>query len=129
MDIKPFTMNDYETVGNWWKAQGWPVISPTSLSDTGFIVYENEVQILAGWVYKTNSDICLLEFIVANPEVRGEQRDQAFDLLFNVVSEYAKIFKFKSIFTSVENKGLMKRLEKNDFKVMDKNMTNYLRSL
>lgn len=120
---------DYEIVKGWWEKHSWPVIPKASLSSTGFIVKDGTNSVLAGWVYHTNSDIAWLEFVISNPEIKGEIRDQAFDLLFNVTSEYAKVNNFKNIFTSVKHPNLMKRLEKNQFVKADENMTNFIRSL
>lgn len=130
MIIKLFDKStDYETVKTWWLAQNWPAVPESSLSTTGFIIKEGDQSLLSGWVYHTNSDIAWLEFIVANPEIKGEQRDEAFELFFSFVLNYAKIKNYKNVFTSVQHQGLMKRLEKNGFKKGDENMTNFIRSL
>lgn len=119
----------YEMIQEWWKAQAWPVIPVSSLSTVGFVVESEGKCLLAGWVYETNSDIALLEFMVANPEVKGDERNKAFDMLFKVSEEYCHFKKYKHIFSSVNNPSLIKRMEEKNFKVTDSGMTNLLRSL
>lgn len=129
MQIKLFDQNDYQEISKWWKEQNWPIIPVSSLSDCGFVVFDGDTKILAGWLYKTNSDIAWMEFIVGNPQVKGDKRNTAFDILFDTVIVFAKHHNFKHIFTSVQHEGLMKRLEKNGFNKTDSNMTNFIRSL
>lgn len=129
MKIQIYNNQNYEEICSWWKKQQWPVIPQESLSTSGFLVVNDNVNVLAGWVYETNSNIALLEFVVANPEIKGPQRDEAFELLFKTVDSYCKLRNFKFIFTMVRNESLMKRLENNSFQKTDQNMTHYMRSL
>lgn len=119
---------DYSDVCSWWQNQAWPVIPKEALSTTGFIVENNNQKILAGWVYHTNSNTALLEFLVANPEIKGDVRDEAFDAFFDVVFKYIELSNFKNIFMSVVHPKLKDRLEKVGFKKTDENVTNFVRS-
>lgn len=119
---------DYSDICSWWKKQAWPSIPKESLSTTGFIVENDNQKILAGWVYHTNSNTALLEFLVANPEIKGNERDAAFDAFFDVVFKYIELSNFKNIFMSVVHPKLKTRLEKVGFKKTDENVTNFIRS-
>lgn len=124
------TEKHYETACSWWKAYNWPCPPIHALSDTGVIVVDSDNQyITAAWIYETNSSIVLLEFIVANPEIKGEKRDQAFNMMMDSLEGYTKSRNFTSIFSSVSNNSLIKRLEKRDFQKTNENMTNFIRSL
>lgn len=118
---------DYSDICSWWEQHQWPIIPKEALSTTGFIVENENQKILSGWVYHTNSNTALLEFIVANPKIKGEDRDKAFDVFFDVVFKYVELSNFKNIFMSVIHPKLKTRLEKVGFKKTDDNVTNFVR--
>ena len=119
----------YQVICSWWKAHNWPCIPPDHLPRQGYIIYNQDTPLIAGFVYKTDSAFCLFEFIVANPEVRGIKRSIAFDFLVEAVVKYSIGVGAKSLFISANNGGLMKKLEKNNFIKTDINMTNFIRKL
>lgn len=114
----------YEMVGEWWKAQKWPVLPLTHLSSIGAVAYVDGVPVVAGWLFQTDSAWCLLEFIVANPEVRRGARSQGFDALFTWAKAAAIAGGFKNIFSSVSSDPLIKRYVDNGFQITDRKMTN-----
>lgn len=120
----------YNMLCEWWAAHSWTAPAPNFLSDTGIIIQnESGKCLLAGWIYETNSAVALLEFIVGNPDHTKEERDGAFMALIETVEKYLKHRNFGAIFISTENKALMKRLEKCNFKKTDQNVCNFIRSL
>ena len=63
---------------------------------------ENGVDVACGFLYKTNSSVCWIEYIVANPnikleEVRHEGVKFVLNKLFNVAKELGYIVAFSSI--------------------------------
>jgi len=64
--VKP---NDYAELASWFKKHNWPAVpAPGSIPNTGFIVRDDEQGLAACWLYLTNSNIALLEWIVRNPK-------------------------------------------------------------
>ena len=116
----------YNKISSWWKAQNWPVIPLSHLADIGIVSCVDEKPIAAGWLYRTDSAFCVFEWIVADPEVRGETRDLALGHLISSGKDLAKELGFQSIFMSVRNQSLIGRLTKAGFKVSDENMTNLI---
>lgn len=116
----------YDTVKAWWAEQQWPTIPLSHLSEQGFVSYVDDVPAAAGWLYMTDSAFAIFEFLVANPEVRREPRAKAIEALIEKVKANADGLGFTSIFMSVTNQSLVKRLEARGFKVTDKNMTNLI---
>jgi hypothetical protein len=114
----------YALVTAWWKAAGWPVLPLTHLSDIGQMVYVNGKPAVAGWIFQSDSAWCFFEFIIANPEIRNEERKEAFDHLFSWAKFAAEAMGFKNILSMVSNESLIERLVENGFAVTDKNMTN-----
>lgn len=108
-NIRRLEESDYVTISEWWKAWKWPVLPKTFLPDTGFIVEKNNIGIVSGYVYMTNSKAALLEWIVSNPEYRESDRKDAITLLIQAVERVLKDQGVKHIFTIGRNKSLIKK--------------------
>jgi hypothetical protein len=115
----------YESVCRWWSAQSWPIIPLSHLPQTGLVVMHEGMPAAAAWIYKTDSAFCLLEFIVANPEIRKETRTAILSTLISSAKVVAEVMGFQSIFVTNRNQSLGKRLEAQGFKISDQEMTNY----
>lgn len=127
MEIRKFEPDqDYEEVASWWKAHKWPAIPLDMLPKTGFIVEEPRGKMCAGWLYKTDSKIAWIEFIVSSPHTMQEIRGKSLDLLMVRLVETAKSMGFKSIFSSINNPRLVDRYKKHGFIETEKNMSNMI---
>lgn len=126
-EFRPFL--DYTTVSGWWKAHNWPIIPLPALSPTGRVVMnEDGERICAGWLYQTDSCICAIEWVVADPNSGPEERDEALDLLITTLKAKADEVGKPVIFTSVTHPKLRDRLVKHGFQITDSGVTNLLRS-
>lgn len=125
MKIRPFEITDYLTLHNWWKEYDWQSIPLKSLPQTGFIIDDY----CAGFLYKTDSDIAWLEWIVSNKNANKKEKSQALDLLITTLTETAKTNGFRVIFTSVAHKGLTEKYKTLGFKETDSRMTNLIKEL
>jgi len=114
----------YEIVGSWWTAAGWPVLPLSHLSDIGQVISVDGVPAVCGWIFQTDSAWCLFEFVVANPEVRKAPRALAMSTLIGWAKAAAEDMGFKNVFSSISNPMLIKRYEREGFKVTDSGMTN-----
>ncbi len=108
--------DDWETLCSWWEK--WPkwVNPPKSfLPDNGkggFMVTKGDKNICAGFIYLTNSDAALLEWIVSNPEYREKDRKQALELLITTAENACKQLGKVHMFSIGRNKHLIKTHEK-----------------
>lgn len=125
MNIRLFQPSDYSLISSWWKDHEWPSIPLTFLPKTGIIVDDCAV----GFLYCTDSKICLLEFVLVDPNADKVRRRTALDVLINEASELAKELGFEAIFASLSHKGLIARYEKHGFKVTDQSTTNLIRMI
>ena len=103
---------DYKTLCEWWKHwPKWPVSPPkTFLPDNGkggLMVEKNGRPVCAGFLYMTNSDAVLLEWIVSDPEYRDKDRKQAIELLITSAEELCKKLGKVHMFTIGRNKHLI----------------------
>ena len=111
MKLRTLTEQDWNTLCNWWEA--WPkwVNPPKSfLPDNGkggFMVEKDGKPICAGFIYLTNSDAVLLEWIVSDPEYRESDRKDALELLITGAEAACKEIGKKHMFSIGRNKHLI----------------------
>ena len=123
MEIRKLTESDYQTLEKWWKAWNWPPVEKEFLPDNGtggFVVYKENVMIVAGFVYITNSKAVLLEWIISNPEYREDDRDMAITCLISTVEKIIKGWGYKYIFTIGRTKALINKHKELGWHVDDK---------
>jgi hypothetical protein len=108
LNIRRLNDEDYSTLVKWWDAwPKWQAPPKTFLPDTGFIVEKNNIGIVAGYVYMTNSKAALLEWIVSNPEYRESDRKDAITLLIQAVERVLTDQGIKHVFTIGRHKSLI----------------------
>ena len=111
MKLRTLTEQDWNTLCNWWET--WPkwVNPPKSfLPDNGkggFMVEKDGKPICAGFIYLTNSDAVLLEWIVSDPEYRESDRKDALELLITGAEAACKEIGKKHMFTIGRNRHLI----------------------
>ena len=113
--FRPLKEEDYETICKWWRQWEWPVIPKEMLPNNGkggFIVEKNNMPIVSGFLYLTNSTGALFEWVVSNPEYKEEDRKEAIELLINNVEQTCKNIGVKYIFSIGRNKRLMETHKK-----------------
>lgn len=123
--IKEFQQSNYPEVKQWWEGHKWPVIPFQMLPKTGYII-EN---VCAGWLYRSDSPICWVEWIISNPASEKIIRNESLNLLIDTLINKAKSEGFSHVFTSVKHPGLIKRYESHGFTIQDSNVTHMIRSL
>ena len=80
LKIKNLTDKDYKELSSWWKEWGWPVLPKDMLPDngTGGIMIEHEGEnIVAGFLYWSNSKMVWLDWIISNPKTNRDIRQEA----------------------------------------------------
>jgi hypothetical protein len=108
LNIRRLNDEDYSTLVKWWDAwPEWQAPPKTFLPDTGFIVEKNNIGIVAGYVYMTNSKAALLEWIISNPEYRESDRKDAITLLIQAVERVLSDQGIKHVFTIGRHKSLI----------------------
>jgi hypothetical protein len=116
LNIRKLTDNDWETLCYWWEQ--WPKWQnpPKSFlpdNGTGGLIVEKDNQpIVAGFLYFTNSDAVLLEWIVSNPDYRDKDRKKAIELLIATAENVCKDSGKKYMFSIGRNKHLIETHKK-----------------
>jgi hypothetical protein len=125
MKIELVDEKNYNMLVEWWKGHEWPIIPFDSLPKTGIIVND----IVAGFLYSSDSNVCMLEWIISDPNSDKEKRKESLNILIDKICHIAKDMGFKYCFTFVKNKGLINTLKENSFNKTDEEMIHFVRSL
>jgi hypothetical protein len=100
---------DYPVLLGWWKWFRFPAPKQTMLPDNGkggIMVSKDGINICAGFIYQTNSNFCLIEYIVSNPSYKDKDRKEAVKHLIELLEKTGKSLGFQLVFSSVKNENL-----------------------
>lgn len=116
MNIRKLTTNDWQTLNDWWEA--WPKwqapVKDFLPGDGtgGLMVEKNNIPIVAGFIYLTNSKTALLEWIVSNPNYREDDREEAIQLLISKAEDAIKKLGYKYVFAVMQHSKLIETHKK-----------------
>ena len=115
-NIRKLETSDWGTLVKWWDSwPEWTAPPKTFLPENGtggLIVEKDKQPIVAGFLYFTNSQAVLLEWIISNPEYRNVDRQEAIELLINVAEEICKKQGQVHMFSIGRNKHLIETHKK-----------------
>ena len=125
--------SDWNTLVAWWDT--WPdwVAPPKGfLPDNGtggLMVEKNGVSIIARFIYETNSDAVLFEWVVSNPDYREEDRQDAVEKLLIDAENKIKEMGYKRVFSIGRSKRLIDTHKKLGWHVDDKSSHEIIKNL
>ena len=111
MNTRTLTESDYEILTDWWKAWGWPIIVRDMLPDngTGGIMIENEGEnVVAGFLYWSNSKMVWLDWIISNPKTNRDIRQEAIKKLILTAESMTKEAGSKFMMSISRSNSLLK---------------------
>jgi hypothetical protein len=114
----------YPEVVEWWKYYAWPKVEKDALSTFGMMVVHDGQNLCAGWLYVTNSQFCIIEWLVTNPYAPLKIRVQGLECLVERLVKEGQGFGKRLAFTSVKSRGLIRMLKKRGFGISENGMTN-----
>jgi len=120
MNTRTLTESDWETLSDWWKAWNWPVMTKDMLPDngTGGIMVENKGEnIVAGFLYWSNSKLVWLDWIISNPKVSRDIRQEAIKKLILTAEHMTKKAGSKYMMSISRSNSLLKTHEQMGWKV------------
>ena len=116
--------SDWDTLTSWWDAwPDWTNPSKDFLPENGtggIMIEKDNIPIVAGFIYATNSASVLLEWIISNPNYRDRDRKKAIEMLITEAEELTKKMGYKYMFTIGRNKHLIETHRKLGWFVDDK---------
>src|SRR5262245_1369230 len=125
--VRPIDEEIYQTISQWWQARQWPTIPRSSLPKSGFMGFIDGKPILAAYLYATDSDIGLFEWVISAPDSKPEERDAAFQAVAESIFEKAKEKGLRALFSYTSQPNLSKRFLRVGFIKTDDNISNFLK--
>ena len=123
---------DYSMLVDWWKWWRWSPPSKNLLPNNGtggIIIEKNNIPVVAGFLYFTNSEMVLLEWIVSNPKYKESDRKDAIEMLINVSEQVCRKENKKYMFTIGRSKHLRETHEKLGWSVDTKSSYEIIKNL
>lgn len=124
---------DYPLLSEWWTFYNFPPPNKDFLPDNGtsgvMVEDEDGKPLCAGFLYETNSLTCLLEFVIANPESKGEQRHESLLLLIETLTDLAEEWGYKYIFATVGHEKLIDKYLETGFQKGDVGTTELIKTI
>ena len=113
LKIKPLSDNDYDNIlCAWWKDWKWTAPKKDFLPDMGYMVYYNDEPICAGYMYVTNSNVVLLEWIISNFKFKDRKiRKEALLMLVQTITSLAGSLGKKYVYSLLKSKSLIELYE------------------
>ncbi len=128
MKIRPFTPEDYPMVCEWWKYWRWDCFPLEWLPPFGAIISDDDHDICAAWLHRTDTPIALLEWYVSNPEAK-DNREAAIKELTAFFCDAAQELGFEAVMVMAKNKHLINKLSDMGFTGEQDGMTHMIRIL
>lgn len=133
MNTRLYKKEDYETLKAFWSQyKDWETspVPESILPPYGVIVEVDNKIVSAGFLYefKTN-ELCLMEWIVADPKADKEVRDKSLDLLIDTINIKAKNEGYQFLCSWASHPKLLNRYETHGFIKGDINMTSMIKRL
>ena len=111
-DIKTLSETDYDNIlVDWWKDWGWESPPKSFLPENGtggFMVYDEDIPVCAGFIYRTNSEVCWVDWIISNKNYRKKpNRSMAIELLINTLTKICKMNGASIAYALIKHRGLI----------------------
>ena len=120
LNIIPLKETDYDNIlCGWWKDWRWTPPAKEFLPEDGkggFIVYDGDTPICAGFMYLTNSKAVWCDWIISNMMYKDrKKRKEALDLLISTISFQAELLGKKYIYALIKSRPLIDIYKKSGF--------------
>lgn len=128
MQARKITEKDFNTIISWYKKRDWPLMSKEFLPDDGkggLIISHNNIDIVAGFIWFTNSKVSWFGFPISDPDYKEDNKSEAIDMLITCAEQVCKKQGSKIMFT-YQGQGSTKRYEKLGWNIKEK-ATNILK--
>lgn len=116
--LRRYTHRDYVMIKEWYELRGKKAPSPALLSDLGYIADDR----VCGFLYLTNSNMAMIEGIIANPETVPSLRKESLTKLVGYMIDTALLLGYENIFGISKHPSMAKEAERFGFKVQSDNV-------
>lgn len=116
LTIRQLNENDYQDIlVGWWESWNWTAPEKDFLPDNGlggYIVYDEDIPVCAGFVYVTNSRVSWVDWIISNRNYKEKnKRREAIKMLIDSLTNISKMSGSKYAYALIKNNSLIKTYE------------------
>jgi hypothetical protein len=113
--IRRYTHRDYPMIKEWYEKRGKTAPQPAQLSDTGYIADGR----VCGFLYLTNSNMAMIEGIVANPDTVPSLRRASLTRLIGFMIDTALLLGYENIFGIGKHPSITEEAKRFGFHIAD----------
>jgi len=132
MTVRRLKEEDYEMLKLWWRKWRWTPPVQEILPDNGtggFIVYDEDIPVAAGFLYDTNSKIAWVEWIVSNFDYKDKQgRDDAIKMLLIYLEALARAKDKKALYSLLKSQPLINKYKEMGFIATEAGYTEMIKT-
>ena len=103
-NIRRITPSDYRTIDAWYDKRNRDMPDPKTFSDMGYMADGR----VAGWLYVTNSNMAMIEGIIADPDTVPSLRKASLEKLCGFLVDTAVALGYTHIFGITEHPSIEK---------------------
>lgn len=112
LNLKPLKNTDYEEVlCKWWKDWRWTPPPKDFLPENGiggYMIYDGDIPVVAGFLYITNSNVAWVDWVVSNIKYKNKKnRKIAIETLIASLEIKAEELDRKIMYALVKNQSLI----------------------
>ena len=109
--IRKITKDDYVFINKWWIDSGLKLPPEGCLPDNGLgcLIIEKDKPIAVAYIYKTNSTMGYLDFLISNPNYKSKDRFEIILLLIKACIKKCNEIGIINVWAMVTNKEVINR--------------------
>lgn len=123
MFSREFKESDYPEYASWLSSRGRMASAFEDLPKIGLMIFDESEDIIAGFMYETNSKSSAFGNIASNPDVTGDRRSEAIKFLVESFMKMSKDMGYKSAFVTTNLPRFVERLKTMGFKEQESHLT------
>lgn len=120
---RKYNREDFPILQEWFRGWDWSECDPETIPTEAYFICRGEELIAFSCFCKTDCNVAIMGFTLANPVARD--RSEAIDTLLNFIVSRARELGYKYMNYCTDNPNMVERMQKQGFIVTD-NATAYI---
>lgn len=129
MDVIKFKEEHYPVLKEWWSQYGWEAPQLETLPKTGFIALSEGKPVVAGFLYKTDSSMAFMDWIIGDKNASALSRGKGAHLVVSSIIQDARESGFQVLYTVTANQPLIESYKRQGLQEMEPGATTLAMSL
>lgn len=116
MNVREFRIVDHiSTIRHWLSQRGLSCALADELPELGYIAFERDEPIAAGFIRKVEPHFAQLDGLITNPMALSADRHAAIDLVVSEIIKKSKELKIRQLLAVSVDEGTLERSKKHGF--------------